>query len=260
MPSVNVDHGEARSILDKAWNKTEDNTVLAPDRVIPCLERILDASDVTYKYILITGLLAKCVNEKAHPRALQVSSDLECSHDARRLCHDVVVGFEKSKGDLWGLSNEPFVNKPARHPEHDKSNRQLRNKKMAATLHDALEFAHAANGDQVLAILVHALRLSKVRAESQVAASVEVETSYRKVVSFVRKFLEQADGGARLVAVVGAFVKLLNEGIVVKVYPPNCSDKFAKTAGDIELFLEGKVVSAYECKQRPVTPGRAHFR
>ena len=48
-------------------------------------------------------------------------------------------------------------------------------------------------------------------------------------------------------------MRLLNEGLVVKVYPPTYSDRYAKTAGDIELLLEEKVVSAYECKQRPIS-------
>jgi hypothetical protein len=39
----------------------------------------------------------------------------------------------------------------------------------------------------------------------------------------------------------------------VKVYPPNFSDKFAKTAGDIEILHDKKLVTAYECKHRPIT-------
>jgi hypothetical protein len=89
------------------------------------IENVLGASGVTFKYILVTGYLAKCVNRAAHARAIQVGSSLTQAHDARSLCHKVVVGFEKSKGNLFGLSKEPFVNKPARHPEHDGDNTQL---------------------------------------------------------------------------------------------------------------------------------------
>jgi hypothetical protein len=107
------------------------------------IENVLGASDVTFKYILVTGYLAKYVNPSAHARAIQVGSSLTGAYDARSLCHRVVVGFEKSKGNLFGLSNEPFVNKPARHPEHDGDNAQLRNKLGAKTLHNALEQAQS---------------------------------------------------------------------------------------------------------------------
>jgi hypothetical protein len=70
---------------------------------------------------------------------------------------------------------------------------------------------------------------------------------------FIREFLKQADGGTRLVSVVAAFVHLLNSDAEVKVYAPNVSDKFAKTAGDIEIYVNKELVSAFECKDRQFT-------
>jgi hypothetical protein len=253
MASVSVDHGIARKNLHAAWAKIDDPTYTAPPRITPYLEAVIEASDVTYKYILVTGLLGKFTNPSVHPRAIQVNSSLADSYDARSLCHDVVVTFEKTKGDLWGLSNEPFLNKPARHPEHYKTNTQLRNKRLAATLHDALDYAHQSQSDAVFAMLVHVLRLSRQRAASQVAASVQVETTYRKVVEFARRLLEITDGGNPLVAVTGTFISLMNHGFSVKVYQTTSSDKFSKTAGDIEIYHDDQLVSAYECKQRPIT-------
>lgn len=251
MSSVSVNHADARKILNSAWERVDDGSIVAPSKIVTLLENLILASDVTFKYILVTGLLGKCTNKAVHPRALQVNSDLEHSYDARSLCHDVIVSFEKTKGDLLGLSNEPFLNKPARHPEHYESNNQLRNKALSADLHNALEYAHTARPEKVFAMLVHVLRLGKRRATSQITASITVDTNYRKVISFVDSFLQESDGGVRLVAVVGAFITLLNNGLEVKVYPPNFSDKFAKTAGDIEIHHDEKLLSAYECKHRP---------
>jgi hypothetical protein len=163
------------------------------------------------------------------------------------------VPFEKTKGDLFGLSNEPFVNKPARHPEHSKDNTQLRNKPLAAHLHQALDLAHKATPDEAFTMLVYALRLGKARAASQVTASVEVETTHQRVVDFVQAFLKESDGGSRLAAVVGAFIRLINEGHTIKVYPPNYSDKFAKTSGDVEIHHNKATISAFECKHRPIS-------
>jgi hypothetical protein len=253
MVATSVDHDAAKKALAEAWKAIGDVSIVSPAKIVPYLEAVIEAPDVTFKYLLVTGLLAKYVEPGIHPRVIQVASELEMSYDARSLCHDVVVGFEKTKGDLWGLSNEPYLNKPARHPEHDKYNTQIRNKRLATTLHDALEFANTAPRKTVFAMLVHVLRLSKERMELNPVATTEVESSYRRVVSFVQKFLEETDGGSRLVAVVGAYLTLMNAGFKVNVWPPNYSDKFAKTAGDVEIMHEQNVVSAYESKQRPLT-------
>jgi len=129
------------------------------------------APDITFKYILITGLLAKYTEPRIHPRVLQASTELQEAYDARSLCHFVVVPFEKAHGNLFGLSNEPFVNKPARHPEHDKDNPQLRNKKLASPLHDILEWANRAPKEEILTALVQVLRYGKKRAADQKSAA-----------------------------------------------------------------------------------------
>src|SRR4051794_30739498 len=120
-----VDHLKAQKQLEIAWKATEE--VKAPPRIAQLIDVILGASDITFKYLLVTAFLAKSVNPRIHARAIQAGSKLDGAYDARSLCHGVVVGFEKSKGNLFGLSNEPFLNKPARHPEHDGTNPQIRN-------------------------------------------------------------------------------------------------------------------------------------
>jgi hypothetical protein len=239
--------------LEAAWDKTADPTITAPPSVLADIREILTARDVTYKYILVTGLLGKRTNAKVHPRALQARSALPGAYDARSLCHSVVVSFEKTKGNLFGLSNEPFLNKPARHPEHDADNPQLKNRRLAAATHHVLEAARSARRADVEAMLVSALRIGRELAANQVTADVDAETNYRRVCDFVRLFLQESDGGARLVAVAGAFVTLLSENYTVKIYPPSYSDKFARTAGDIEVFSADTLLSAYECKHRPLT-------
>lgn len=216
------------------------------------IENVLGASDVTFKYILVTGYLAKYINPSAHARAIQVGSSLSGAYDARSLCHRVVVGFEKSKGNLFGLSNEPFVNKPARHPEHDGENPQLRNKIGAKTLHKALEWAQTSSRDEVYQGLVHILRVGSQHAANETQVKVTNKVNLRAVINFTEQFLSGSDGGCRLVAVWGAFQALLSENGQVRVYPPNVSDFFAETSGDVEVYYDDVLVSASECKQRPL--------
>ena len=250
--SITVDHNEARAVLEKAWREIGAST-RPPARMQQLIENVLTASDVTFKYILVTGYLGKCVNPEVHSRALQVSSTLPGAYDARSLCHKVVVGFEKTKGNLFGLSNEPFVNKPARHTEHRGDNPQLRNKASAQRLHDALEQAQKATAEEVFRGLVHILRIGAAHAADQQSPIVPVRLNLHQVMTYTKLFLQQTDGGARLVAIWGAFTALLSENGIIKVYSPNTADLYGKTAGDVEVYYNDCLVSASECKQRPVT-------
>jgi len=158
---VSVNHATAEKILASAWDRLEEAGVRPPEAICKLIEAVMKARDVTYKYILVTRLLGQRAESSVHPRALQASSSLNQAYDARSLCHNVVVPFEKTHGNLFGLSNEPFLNKPARHPEHDKGNPQLRNRHLASDLHDILEWASTATNDHVFAALVQTLRLGK---------------------------------------------------------------------------------------------------
>jgi hypothetical protein len=246
-----VDAEAAQKVLIKSWNQISSKT-RPPSKMQAAIDEIMAAPDVTFKYILVTAYLAKSVNPRIHARALQTGSSLRGAYDARSLCHGVIISFEKSRGNLFGLSNEPFVNKPARHPEHDGNNPQLRNRSLAQHLHVALELAQKGSADEVLLGLTHALRLGAVRADSDVRVKSTAKANLEELVAFITEFLKEADGGGRLVAVWGVFTQLLNEEGAVKVYPPNNSDLYSKTTGDVELFYGELLVSAAECKQRPL--------
>ena len=249
--SLNIDHSKARKILDKAWVEIHSD-LRPPPQMQHLIEQVLSASDVAFKYILVTAFLAKCVNRDIHARALQAGSSLNGAYDARSLCHKLVVGYEKSKGNLFGLSNEPFGGKPARHPEHREDNPQLRNKTGAKALHQALEAAQSAKPSAVFMGLVHILRLGAAHAANQKQVVADVEVNLLQVLDFIRVFLRESDGGCRLVGVWGAFQALMCENGKVKVYSPNSADFFAKTSGDVEVYYGEVLVSASECKQRPL--------
>lgn len=248
---VTVDLEKARKVLASAWGQIKASS-RPPGLMQKHIEAIMAASDVTFKYILLTGFLAKATNPDVHARALQAGSHLSGAYDARSVCHQVVVGFEKSKGNLLGLSNEPFVNKPARHAEHDGNNPQLRNKLGARTLHAALELAQTSSAGDVFKGLVHILRLGSEKAAKEIEVEVAEHTTAEDLLTFVKEFLGETDGGARLAAIWGAFTALLSEHGNVSVQPPSASDQFTKTVGDVEVRYDDELVSAAECKQRPL--------
>lgn len=250
---IAVDHGLAAERLLEVWNASEIEPEL-PEELRTQIQAVHAAPDVAFKYILVTGLLGKLTNPQVHPRALQARSELEGAYDARSLCHRVIVPFEQSRGDLFGRSREPLVSKAARHPEHRGDNPQLRNRTLAATLHTTLEAARVANPDAVRAMLTLSLYLGRRRAGLRIVAEVPPDRNLLRTLTFVSRWIELGRGGASLVSVVAAFVRLLSDG-VVRAYHPNASDATSRTAGDIEVFGEGGVrLAAYECKQRPLSP------
>src|SRR5262249_46999880 len=96
------------------------------------------------------------------------------------------------------------------------------------------------------------LRMGSKRAANESQVKVTAEVNLQDVISFVERFIEESDGGARLVAVWGAYTTLLSEKSQVKAYPPNSADRYANTAGDIEVYDQKVLVLASECKQRPM--------
>lgn len=98
------------------------NTILAHIRSE--INDVINGTHKTFRYMLVTGLLAAITDMKLHPRCLQVTSGIEGAFDARSFCQEVLVPFEKTflKGRLGG-SNEPYANKPARFEMIEKTNK-----------------------------------------------------------------------------------------------------------------------------------------
>jgi hypothetical protein len=129
---------------------------------------------------------------------------------------------------------------------------QLRNRLGAKLLHNALEQAQSASKDEVFQGLVHILRVGAQHAADAKQVKSTTKVNLGRVLTFIKKFLGETDGGCRLVGVWGAFQELLSENGEIKVYSPNASDFFGKTSGDVEVYYSGVLVSASECKQRPL--------
>jgi len=131
-------------------------------------------------------------------------------------------------------------------------NPQLRNKVLAQKLHDALESANSANTEAVYQGLVHILRVGAQHAADQKKARVKARVNLSAVVEFIEAFLQDTDGGSRLVGIWGTIMALISENGKILVTSPNIADEFAKTAGDVQVFYNDTLVAASECKHRPL--------
>jgi len=251
-----VDHHDARTVLERAWVDVSNLQLRPP----PALQKLIGsvmktAGAAGFRYLLATGILARCVNPEAHPRAIQAGSSLPGAYDAGNLCQQVIVPFEQTKGNLLGAAKEPFSSKSLRYAEHDKNNPQLRNNEAAGPLHEALEQVRQADDTTAYSALVYLLRLTKARDEASKAAVLSggptLQLSYR----FLNRFLQKPAGGARLVAVWGALLRLThNEAEAeIRVYNPNESSEYSGMFGNVEVYAGEKIVSGSECKHRPLS-------
>lgn len=256
MPAIHVDKDKAKETFEAAWNKAQTRESQLDENVKRDIKLILDSNIKGYMYHLITGILGRRTNNLANAFALQAQSTLDGAYDARSLCHKVVVIFEHAHGNMWGYSNEPFVSKAVRHPEFRKDNPQLRYKAEAIVLDRVFTWANKASKDDLFEALVYVMRLGMRRMENAPKVEVAEGANLEILRCFIKKFLTgSTDGGSRLAAVVGTFVEDFNSDAEAKVHNPNIADRYAKNAGDIELFLNKKVISAYEVKDRPYNDG-----
>ena len=117
--SISIDHSKAEKIILESFR----NDCFTKDIITENIELILCASHKTYKYVLVTGILAKATCPAANPITLQAGAKLKGAYDARSLCHKVLVPFERDfLHNILGGSNEPFLNKPARFTHLSKNN------------------------------------------------------------------------------------------------------------------------------------------
>ena len=120
-------------------------------------------------------------------------------------------------------------------------------------MHDALELIKSAKAEDVYAALVHLLRIAKDDADSTRLMDTG-SSSLERTRRFLEELLEDHADGARLAAAWGALLQLSNEGagVHVKVYHPKQSEELSSTLGDVEVFVDGTLVSAAKCKHRPL--------
>ena len=90
-----VDKEKAEKVLRMANEKP----VYQDDTIGASIDSILRGSHKTYRYVLVTSLLAKSTNKDIDILSLQAKDDSAGAYDARSLCHKVIVAQWKFSGD-----------------------------------------------------------------------------------------------------------------------------------------------------------------
>ncbi len=255
---INIARNKAEKIILESFR----NECRTQDIITKNIESILSSSHKTYKYVLITGVLAKATTAKVNPIALQAGANLKGAYDARSLCHNVLVPFERDfLHSILGGSNEPFLNKPARFTHLSKNNavRKGRDKEILLLLIETLSLIkNSAQAKQYLSCAFNFLRTKIEEASLKDNSDMEYNPSLLEIYEFSIIFIDKSHEGETCAIIVGALESMLHEAFnvdcIIKTHKVNQSGASSKEVGDIDVFINKEFSHAIEVKDKKFTP------
>lgn len=252
----------ARETLADLWNLTAtepSRTVSVPDVVASALSRSINSNTKTYRYVLPTQLLAKMVRSELDCRALQKGCDLDEAFDARSLCHEVIVPFDRANNSVLGGSAEPYVSKPVRHPAVTPEFRgSQKNKSGWDDLMCVLDYAqeHPGQVKDLFLLLLQEVR-ERLKA-TRITYPAPNRPSLVATLGAIREFLATRSGGLRMQTL--SKVLFIRIGEVFGLYSGvvssdvNAADAATGKVADLECIdSDGNIVLAVEVKDRELT-------
>ena len=211
----------------------------------------------TFRYMMITGLLAAVTDEHLNPLCLQASAGVAGAFDARSLAFYVIVPFEKSwlKGRL-GASNEPGANKPMRFEMISLENkvRKGKDKKLLQCLYYGLLEVKELDMPHRESAFKYALHeILKLPPNAASVATIPLKEDNLSVAAFFDFFEDHTKGESAVATLAGYFSVFYGKGTSVEVHPSTESGASSKEVGDIDLhFTDGRRF-AVEVKDKPYT-------
>lgn len=225
------------------------------------IKKVLQGNHKTYKYILVNGILAKATNENINALALQAGAPLKGAFDARSLCHNVLVPFERDfLQSALGGSNEPFLNKPARFTHLSDTNavRKGQDKETLELLIEIFNSIHTSS--EAIKYLACALEFLNEKIEENNLlhdSSIKYNPTLVEIYEFIFRFLDKSFEGETSAIVVGALEKIyhsrFSKNFKVIAHKVNQSGSSSKEVGDIDIYKEDHFYYAIEVKDKKFT-------
>jgi hypothetical protein len=256
---LKIDHNMAEKILREATRTVASKRNYTPQSSMNnSIGKVIAGTHLTFRYVLLTGLLAKATEPKANPLCLQAGAPLSGAYDARSLCHKVIVPLEQEllAGKLGG-SNEPFLNKPARFTHLALSNAvrkgsDLEALKLVINILSSPELEKSSL-PALYDSLYHVLQ-RPVRAATEVATrAISSSDNSAAIKAMLHRFLSQSHEGEASVIVVGALLKTLYSAqaeLLVKVHPTNQAGSSSREICDIDITANGVPLMGVEVKDK----------
>jgi hypothetical protein len=251
--------------LNEAWteinNIPDKNVVFVADSTFRdkiCAS--VNSPTKSYRYVLLTQLLAKIAEPSLDSRSLMMRSDLDGAFDPRSLCKNVIVPFDGNNENVLGGSQEPYVSKPLRHPTLTLNHiNELKDKEGWKTLCSILdeienqktpEFTNAVFKQVLLEIY---RRLSTMKVLYPTPKRISLQTTK----NLIKKFLEIQSGGEHPVVITYSIFKTIGERFnlydEIKRAKINASDSSTGMTSDIQCISDGKIVLTIEVKDVELT-------
>ena len=251
---------KGNTLLNDLWDEVYalDN---APVCIISeCIDHVLVYDKAkTYKYILLTQLLGKAVDESVNILAMKASSVLPGAWDARNLCEGVITrgGFEKNVlMGILGRSKQPYNSSPAQKPELSKSNHT---RASDVALRD--ELIDALGRIETSSDAVAAIRYYLYVCKGQIAQMVKEEplpelsadmVSCARTRQFWRDLAQIGREGEGLSLAVATLLRMsLGEPFAPVLYQINTS---RVGHGDLDLYFGVEKFATLEIKDKPFNP------
>lgn len=250
-----VSEEKAKVLLESLlYNTKYRNDVIGRE-----IKSVLEGSHKTYKYVLVTALLAKATNEDVDPLSLQAKDDSDGAYDARSLCHHVVVPFERDfLPNSLGGSNEPFLNKPARYPRLTTENAVRKGNDMETLKSLIFILSKVQNSKTARKYLSSAINnletIAATVAEKYELPDIDMDelSGPQIILDYVCQITESKFEG-EICPLVVATIEHFYYGGARKVVPHKVNESGAssKEVGDIDIFdNNGNIVSSIEVKDK----------
>ena len=241
---IKIDIQQAEKVLNQAAAAARKGSYCIPAEMETKIEQILRHTHRTYKYILLTGMLAIATDQQAHPLALQAKATVNGAFDARSLCRKVVVPFERDQlQERFGGSIDPFSSKPARFPILSTDNQCRRGtdlttlKNLIYVLESAKE--HSCEMDSLVCVLRTILTLESRKVVMQEGISYHVITKFG-LNQLIDEILKKSCEGETLALVTAFLLELYaNENlgeVSVRSHPTNQSGSSSMEISDIDVY------------------------
>lgn len=249
------------SILNELWDEVTASKQPLECCISDCIINVLNYDKAkTYKYILLTQLLGKAVDERVNILAMKTSSNLEGAWDARNLCEGVVTkgGFEKNVlHGILGRSKQPYNSSPGQKPELSKQNHtRPSDVALRDELIDALELVttSAQAKDCLRCFLCECERqILILETEGPFPELLEGSSNCARVGALLASIANQGRDGEGLSLATAMLLKITLDkylGFETHLHKVNAS---RKGHGDLDLTWCEQRFATFELKDKPFT-------
>ncbi|MBR6028786.1 MAG: restriction endonuclease, SacI family [Clostridia bacterium] len=215
---------------------------------------------LTYRYIMLTALLAKAIDSSVDILSLQAGDYSEGAYDARSLASKVVYKFQASLlgNVLDGSNSDPLVNKPGRflrlNPDNAAAGGDPK-KALQLLCIDLPKIQNSVDARQCVDYIVSLLLAEKANRDAQKETfdSVANNMSIFNVRDFMSNLLDQGFGGAALVLVTAALyhIQFPSDDFRIVAHPANQAGTSKRQFSDLDVYFEDHPFMGTELKDKP---------